>query len=235
MADHHAPRILGVFSLRKDSALGYAGTARQGQSVTYWFAVQCGPEKFVLHALSPSFLPTPVTVRAERAQFLADYAAEPETYTREVLPRLRTRLTELGLYPGPELATVQERGKELEALGLACDGPERALALLVGLAAELARAPEDAASAHCGTIVKMAIDQRKLNLLAEALDSYHKALILSPEDDHLHFNLARIFFELKDWQNAMAYARKALDLNPGLDYARKMVAFISRKGLAAAA
>lgn len=235
MEARNPPRILGVFSLRKDQNLGYAGTARQGRSLTYWFAVQCAPERYALHALGADFLPTPVKTRAGREQFLADYAPETDTYTGQVLPRLRKRLAALGLFPTPEPNAVQAHGKELAALGLDCGGPDQTLALLASLAGELGRKPEEAAWAQSSVLTEMAIGQRKLNLLHEALDSCRKALALSPDDDHLHFNLARIFFDLQDWQNALAHAAKALDLNPGLDYARKMMAFIRRKEAKASA
>ena len=224
-----ANRFLGVFSLRSDHGKGKGGAARQGRSVTYWFAVRQEPDRFDLHALGPNFLPTPVKVSADRQQFLADYVTEPAVYTREVLPRLRRRLTDLGLYPDPGLDEVRNGQPHLAALGLAADGPEQTLSLLESLRDVLSREPEDAVLSHCGAIVGMAIDQRKLSLLDEAMETYRKALDLSPNDDHLHFNMARTLVELGDWQNALAHARKALDLNPDLVHARKLVAYVNRK------
>jgi len=229
------PRILGAFSLRRGRDTGYAGASRQARTVTLWFAVQREPDVYTLRALSPELLPTQVTTRLDRVRFLTDYAPEPETYTREVLPRLHRRLTDLGVFPDLDPATVRARDKELKALGLACSDPDQTLALLECLRRELAKEPGDMAADQSGTIVNLAIGQRKLKMLHEALDSYFKALTLSPLDDHLHFNMARAFYELEDWENALTHALKALELNPDLSYAQKLVDSIDRRQVASRA
>jgi tetratricopeptide (TPR) repeat protein len=58
------------------------------------------------------------------------------------------------------------------------------------------------------------IELRKANMLEEALANYQKAITISPKDEHLFFNIARIYYDIKEWNNALAWLKKALEINP---------------------
>jgi tetratricopeptide (TPR) repeat protein len=58
------------------------------------------------------------------------------------------------------------------------------------------------------------IELRKANMLEEALANYQKAITISPKDEHLYFNIARIYYDIKEWNNALAWLKKALEINP---------------------
>ncbi len=54
----------------------------------------------------------------------------------------------------------------------------------------------------------------------EALKYYEQALISHPEDQNLHFNLARVCWEVKNREKAALHLRKALEIDPSFDEAR---------------
>jgi tetratricopeptide (TPR) repeat protein len=58
------------------------------------------------------------------------------------------------------------------------------------------------------------IELRKANMLEEALSNYQKAVTISPQDEHLYFNVARIYYDIKEWNNALVWLKKALEINP---------------------
>lgn len=58
------------------------------------------------------------------------------------------------------------------------------------------------------------IELRKANMVDEALANYTKAIAISPEDEHLHFNIARIHFDKQEWDSALEWLKKALQINP---------------------
>ena len=66
------------------------------------------------------------------------------------------------------------------------------------------------------------INLRKSQMFDRAIEDYQKALEVSQaEDDHLHVNLARSFFEKGDVKSAVAELKEAARINPELDEARK--------------
>jgi len=58
------------------------------------------------------------------------------------------------------------------------------------------------------------IELRKANMIDEAFANYQKAITISPQDEHLYFNVARIYYDKKEWDNALKWLQKALEINP---------------------
>jgi tetratricopeptide (TPR) repeat protein len=73
------------------------------------------------------------------------------------------------------------------------------------------------------------IELRKANMSDEALSNYLKAITISPQDEHLHFNIARIYYDKEEWDNALDWLHKALEINPHFIDAQKFEALILKK------
>jgi tetratricopeptide (TPR) repeat protein len=73
------------------------------------------------------------------------------------------------------------------------------------------------------------IELRKANMLEEALANYQKAITISPQDEHLYFNIARIYYDIKEWNNALVWLKKALEINPHFRDARSFQMLISKE------
>jgi tetratricopeptide (TPR) repeat protein len=76
------------------------------------------------------------------------------------------------------------------------------------------------------------IELRKANMVDEALANYQKAITISPADEHLHFNVARLYYDKKDMDSAMEWLKKALEINPHFRDARNFEALILREAQA---
>ncbi len=73
------------------------------------------------------------------------------------------------------------------------------------------------------------IELRKANMVDEALANYRKAITISPEDEHLHFNVARLHYDKKEWGNALECLKKALQINPHFRDAKNFEILILKK------
>ncbi len=73
------------------------------------------------------------------------------------------------------------------------------------------------------------IELRKANMVDEALANYKKAITISPHDEHLHFNVSRLYYDRGDWDNAMEWIRKALQINPHFTEATRLETLILRR------
>jgi tetratricopeptide (TPR) repeat protein len=73
------------------------------------------------------------------------------------------------------------------------------------------------------------IELRKANMLEEALANYQKAITISPNDEHLYFNIARIYYDIKEWNNALVWLKKSLEINPHFRDAMNFQALILKE------
>jgi len=70
---------------------------------------------------------------------------------------------------------------------------------------------------------------RKMKDFETAEKYYLKALTLTSEDEYLHYNVGRLYFDWKKWAKMAKAAQMAVNLNPNFDEAAKMLKFAQKK------
>lgn len=65
------------------------------------------------------------------------------------------------------------------------------------------------------------ITLRKTRMYDEALANYMKAIEISPQDENLYFNIARLYYDKQDFAKALEWIQKALDVNPDFREAKQ--------------
>lgn len=84
-------------------------------------------------------------------------------------------------------------------------------------------------AAHKHTFTKCAIQLRKLQEWDLALKFALRCVEISPNDSHVYFNVARIFFEEGAYKKALEYVKKALELEADMEEAHRLNAAITSK------
>lgn len=87
--------------------------------------------------------------------------------------------------------------------------------------------PRDEDCAH--VLNRLGMVLRKAGRLDEAEKFYLRALELEHRDESIHFNLGRVYLDMKDWDKATGAAADALDINPDFEEARKMKLFADKQ------
>lgn len=73
------------------------------------------------------------------------------------------------------------------------------------------------------------IELRKASMFEEALGNYMKALEISPQDENLYFNVARVYYDNGDDAKAIEWITRALTVNPEFRDARQFLALLKEK------
>jgi tetratricopeptide (TPR) repeat protein len=87
----------------------------------------------------------------------------------------------------------------------------------------LVRLDEAFEAKHKHLFNEFGIGLRKKGMHGLAVDYYTKAMGLAPDDEHLHFNIARASYELGDRTTAREQLRICLDMNPDFPDARQFL------------
>lgn len=233
--DPMTPQILGVFYSEKMEKMGAGGTVREFSQKIYWFALQLGPSDFLVYPLDDSHLPLPVTKKVGVKEFIATYIPDPVLYRDHAFPLI--------LDLQEKLLSNQEcdaLGKRLlKALGMAkkeMDVADSSEELARKIVAQASSDPHLLEAAQRRNINTLGIQLRKEKNFEGAINYYRKALDLNPADDHVHFNIARAYFDKGDHDKCLSYLDHALGINPAFEEAAKFRAYIARSaGVQAAA
>lgn len=87
----------------------------------------------------------------------------------------------------------------------------------------------DYAPEHKHMLNDFGISLRKQRLPEASVKQYSRAMGLAGNDGNLHFNVARAYYEMGDYDRATEHLEKALNLDPGLIEARMFIEYIRRK------
>jgi tetratricopeptide (TPR) repeat protein len=73
------------------------------------------------------------------------------------------------------------------------------------------------------------ISLRKGGAYDDAIAEFEKAITILPDDEGLHYNLARVFAEKKDWKRAKASIQEAIKINPLFKEGNDLLKYINSK------
>lgn len=237
--------LSGVFSRQRIAKVGTGTTTRRVAQIGYYFVEQLEDDLFHVRPLNNSFVPTGDAQEVTREELLKEYSPEPEMYHKQVLPNmkeLQKTLARADRYrkQGNSFSAEMEYGNALKideynvrgnfGIGLCLmergekDRANDIFARLIAL-----DAPFDKEHKHMFN--EFGINLRKSKMIPQAIEYYSKAVDLSPKDDHLRYNMARAYFEDKQYEKVREELKTCLELNPDFEEAKKFIAYLDKNKL----
>lgn len=230
--------IHGVFSRKGGASLSRQGSDFDPEDLV--FAEQNTRDTVDFQKINDNFVPSGEKTSLPWEQFLNSYLPEPSIYNNKVLPALKE--LEATIEEGEralqnnELFTAEYEfnnalsidEKNIRAtfnLGLTYlqmqdwESTEKVFQKLINMDAPFRRE-------HKHLFNRFGIELRKKGLHKHALKYYSRAVSLESEDEHLCFNIARVFHDKGNVSKCRRYLQKALQYNPDFRYAKSMLHYL---------
>lgn len=237
------PQILGVFAKSTAGVVG-AGTTRDSyEQTTYWYARRLGDDLYEVQPLNAAHVPSGVRSQLGKGEFMAQYAPEAAYYERNTLPAMKSlqkkidegdahfamgrldeaekaflkalMIDELNIPANLGVGAVYSEKKEFQKV-------KKVLNILLAN-------DETFQEAQRERFNTLGMSLRKQGLLEESLDYYLKALQFNDRDENLHFNLARVYFDMGERQATLHHLDQCLAINPQLEVATKFVKYCKKR------
>lgn len=210
----------------------------------YWFVWDNLSGGYIVQLLNAAYQPVGEPQNISKAEFVLRFSEEDTLFvtplTKLEVPDPepdKKRSVSATLRDGLQREPIDERLVEAARLDKVLrDEFAIALAKLkrgdkasaVNALERLANRREGIIPAHKHTFTDFAVDLRKSRLPAVAFKFYQRALELSPEDSNAYFNMARIMFDLGDYEGTEKHLQQALNLDVEFDYARRFLEYLTR-------
>ena len=238
-------KISGVFSTQNVSKVGTGTTQRKSIQKTYWMVNELEDGQIEIQPLNLNYVPSGPKRTVSKDELLEKFSPEPEFYTYTVYPKMkelqktvargdrhrRKGETYSAEYEYNNALKVDEENIRANfGLGLTYldrgdkDKADDIFQRLVQLDAAFEKE-------HKHLFNEFGINLRKNKMYEQGVEYYKRALELTEDDENLHYNVARAFFELKQYNKAAQHLSKALSLNPELEEAQKFLNYLNKKGL----
>ncbi|NDV25721.1 M48 family metallopeptidase [Desulfovibrio sp. JC010] len=219
--------ILGVYSQNIKSHIGTGTTAKRTVNTTYHYVTRVGIH-YHTQPLNEQDVPSGMVNIVAEKDFIKQYSPEVYYYQRKTLPALKT------------LHAKIEKGEEAFEEGK-LDEAEHAFAEALLLDPDNPKANLGMGTVQCSKenfeklaeVIKVLLNLdtvfleeqrhefnifgialRKNKRYKEAISFYSKALEIHQDDENLHFNIARAYFETNNKEDALIHIEKALEINP---------------------
>lgn len=224
------PQILGIYCSQKTEKMGTGGTAKDFVQKIYWFILQLDDESFLVYPLGDAYIPLAVTKRITVKEFISHYLPEPVYYRDHTFPIVSSIQRKLREQDGLDGLDAKEKDF-IKLLGLAKKETPSELTseqLALRIIAQASLDAQRLEMAQRKNINTFGIQLRKDKNFDGAINYYQKALDLNPADDHVHFNIARAYFDKNDLEKSLSYLDHALKINPDFLEAAKFRNYILR-------
>jgi tetratricopeptide (TPR) repeat protein len=234
-------KIQGIFFEESTITLGTGNTQKNQKMKNYCQAEQIDSEKVKLSFLGNEGKPTGIVIEIAYDEFLKRYTFDPNYRVKtkdEAEHDRHVAVAEKQRARGEVFSAELEYTKALKidpesiranfgigTLYMEMGDTTKAKEVFRKLSEVEAIFEED--NKHIFN--EFGIELRKANMLEEALANYQKAITISPQDEHLYFNIARIHYDIKEWNNALVWLKKALEINSHFRDARSFQMLISKE------
>jgi len=235
--------MIGVFSTVRTSRVGFGSTSTRVQETIYYLVREMEDGSYETQPLNGDWLPMGFKAVITKDQLLQQYTPEPELYAKQVAPKLselRKALAWGDKYrkQGNYFSAEMEYGKALKldedniratfGIGICCiERGEKEKADLVFQKLVSMDAAFDAEHKHLFNEFGIAL--RKGEMYDQAMSYYERAVALAPDDENLHFNIARAAYQKGDVRAVYRHVAQCLEINPGHEAALQVKAHLDRK------
>lgn len=222
------PVILGVYSQRGDTEVGAGSTKTVREKLTYWYVRQIGDDRFEVQPLNVFHVPSGLKQVVTGDEFLEQYTPEPRYYQSNTVPAMSTLLEKISrgeeyFAQGKLDKAEQEFIKALMLDDVNVDAnyglgdvytEKKEFDKLAKVLKVLMGSIEAFNVEHRQRLNSFGVRLRKNGCHDQSIEFFTKALELNPRDDHIYFNIARTYFDMKDIENCKKHLAKALEIDP---------------------
>jgi tetratricopeptide (TPR) repeat protein len=236
--------IKGIFSTQEVKKTETGTGVRKSVQKTFWFVEELDG-KMEVQPLNANYIPSGKKRFITLEDLIARFQPEPEFYVTTVFPKMQELADTVD-----RADTHRNNGENFTAefeYGNALQVDEENVRANFGLGltyldrGETSKANNiferlvklDAAfeGKHKHLFNEFGISLRKNQMTKQSLEYYNRALELSGGDDHLYYNIARAYFENKEYAPCVDYLMKAIEVNPGFDVVIKFFLWLLDKNL----
>jgi len=221
-----------IFSTSRSLANSPGTTLRGEGRVHYWLVRQVGETSYGVRGIDGYFLPFGTESLISEKELISNYAPEVDVFETKMLPSVKEH--------GFHLENDQDLPSSALRNPLCIDAANVLGLFDIGvkyiqsrktprgrtLINELVRLETGYPGKDQFLFNSLGIKLRKLGFLEGAVICYRKALQYTLVDDHLHYNLARAYYEQGQWWDCMGSLGDCFELNPALPLARDLVVLI---------
>jgi len=235
--DMDLPPFKVVVSEKKTQKLGMGASGQKVESSILYYAEKSDDGKLFIQPLNGQHVPSGRKNYLEDAEFCRRFRPEPLIFYNQVKPAMDSLEDALDRADRHRKAERYDKAQEAYSKALAYD-PDNIKAIFGMGIASLAIGDTEDGSQIFEKLMELempfspenkhlfnefGIRMRKAGMLQEALQWYTKALECADLDPHLYYNLGRVHFELSRPEVAARNLETALDIDPGLAPAEKLL------------
>jgi tetratricopeptide (TPR) repeat protein len=221
-------RVLGVYSKTKQQQSGIGATSRSQEQKTYWFVRRLDDERYEIQPLNGQHVPSGLCSVISKGDFMVGYLPELDFYEHKTAPALKS--LEKKLAKGEAFFAEQQfddAEKEFtKALLIDEKNPQATIRLgevhcrkndyhkLKGVLKRILNNDAVFAEAERHRFNEFGINLRKSKFFQESIQYYSRVLQVNDQDENLHFNIARVYFDMEKVDECLQHIRNALEIKP---------------------
>lgn len=236
--------VRGVFSTQEIRRVGTGTTTRKTVQKTFWFVEQKGQD-IECQPLNPNYIPSGPKRKISMDELIAKFSPEPEFYMNSVYPKMQELKKTISSADrqrenGNNFTAEYEYSRALKVdeenvranFGIGLTYLERGdKAKAQDIFERLVKLDGAFQAEHKHLFNDFGINLRKNKMLTQALEYYKRAQELSPNDENLYMNIARVQLENHNIDDCIANLLKALSLDPHHAPSLKFVAWLIKKNM----